>query len=120
MAAPTTPAPPPGPPAPEIYEATRATDGSGAVDRGNLLTRAQAEDRRRAGLDIVVCSPNTPANCQLAREIEEAVTPAGAVCLHHGPHRGALSLPHWQQRRGTPPPGHSFYETHIRQARVTP
>jgi hypothetical protein len=94
-------------------------DGTEAVDRGPLLSRQQAEARRRAGLDIVVCGPDTPANCQLAREIETAVTPAGDVCIHHGPHLGPQSLPHWQQKRGVPPPGHSFYETHVRQARAT-
>ena len=97
-----------------------ATDGSDNVDRGALLSRQQAEDRRRAEQDIVVCGPDTPLNCELARQIEQAVTLAGLLCLHHGPHRGPQSLPHWQQQRNTPPEGHSFYETHIRKARVTP
>ena len=115
-----TPSAAPAPPPPQIYEATRATDGAEALDRGALLTRQQAEDRRRAGLDVVVCGPSTPANCQLARAIEDAVTPATSHSIHHGPHLGPLPLPHWQQLRGVPPPGHSFDETHVRQARVGP
>jgi hypothetical protein len=118
MSAPTVPSPPAPPP--QIYEATRATDGSEAVDRGNLLTRVQAEDRRRQGLDIVVCGPLTTENCRLAREIEVAITSAGGVCIHHGPHLEPQSLPHRQQPSNAPPAGHSFYETHVRQARVTP
>ncbi|MCI0455349.1 MAG: hypothetical protein L0Z62_00015 [Gemmataceae bacterium] len=106
-----TPATPPSAPAsPEIYEATRATDGSEAVDRGKKLTRAEAEKRRRAGLDIVVCGPDEGANWQLARESEKAVSPAGQKPKAHGPHLGPASLPHWQQGGGSPP-GHSFYET---------
>jgi hypothetical protein len=42
MAVPTPPASSSGS-TPDIFEATRATDGSGAVDRGKLLTRPQAE-----------------------------------------------------------------------------
>src|SRR4051794_26299111 len=112
-----SPASTPGPPPAEIYEASLATDGTDAVDRGTLLSRAQAEARRRAGQDIVVCGADTGVNCQLAREIEAAVTSAAGKCIHHGPHLGMQSLPHWQQR--TPPPaGHSFYETHVRHART--
>jgi hypothetical protein len=117
MAAPPATPTPPAPPA--IYEATRATDGSEGVDRGNLLTPAEAEARRRAGLDIVVCGPDEGANWQLARGIETAVSASGQRPKAHGPHLGPQSLPHWQQR--TPPPaGHSFYETVMRKARVTP
>ena len=119
MSASTPPAPPPGPPPPEVYEATCATDGSDAVDRGRLLTRAEAEARRRAGLNIVVCGPDEGANWQLARAIEAAASRTGQPPKPHGAHGGPLSLPHWQQR--TPPPvGHSFYETLYRKARVTP
>jgi hypothetical protein len=124
MAAPTPPAPPPQPP-PEIYEATCATDGSGAVDRGKQLTRPEAEARRQVGLDVVVCGPDEGANWQLAREIETAISPAGQRPKAHGPHLGPQSLPHWQQR-GDAPAGHSFYETEgtpntaPRTARVIP
>src|SRR5262245_33648822 len=100
--------PTPAPAPPEIFEATCATDGSDAVDRGKQLTRAEAEARRRAGLDIVVCGSNEGANWQLAREIETAISPTGQKPKPHGPHLGSPSLPHWQQR-GKIPPGHSFY-----------
>src|ERR1700740_2353577 len=106
--------------APEIFEATRASDGSDAVFRGAKLTRSQAIARRQAGGDIVVCGPNTPLNDRIAWEIEKAATPTGNLPpIYHGPHGGQLSLPHWQQR--TPPPdGHSFHETSVRQARSVP
>jgi hypothetical protein len=114
MSAPTVTASPP-----TIYEATRATDGSDAVDRGRQLTRAEAEARRSAGLDIVVCGSDEGANWQLAREIETAVSPSGQRPKPHGPHLGPQSLPHWQQK-AAPPAGHSFYETVLRKARVAP
>jgi hypothetical protein len=77
------------------------------------LTQAAAEARRRAGLDIVVCGDDTPANCALARSIEATAGP----CEHDGPHHraGLFSLPHWQQKT-RPPDGHSFYETHATKA----
>jgi hypothetical protein len=104
--------PPPAAPilSPEIYEATRAADGSGAVDRGKQLTQQEAEANRQMGLDIVVCGSDEGANWQLARSIELAVSPAGQRPKAHGPHLGPLSLPHWQSGSGSPP-GHSFYET---------
>lgn len=118
MAAPTGHTPPASSP-PEIYEATRAMEGSEAVDRGNRLTRAEAEARRRSGQDIVVCGEDVFANCKLAEEIEKAVTPAGGNYLYHGPHLGPQSLPHFQQDP-PPPEGHSFHETPIRKARIRP
>jgi hypothetical protein len=60
-----------------IHEATRV---AGGVRRGALLTAAQAEARRRAGLDVVVCGNDTFANCNAARRIETAVGP----CYHDG------------------------------------
>ncbi len=98
------------PPPPTIHEATRVPGG---VRRGAALSPAQADARRRAGLDVVVCGQDTSANCLVARGIEAAV----GACYHDGPHAaGELqALPHWQQR--TPPPhGHTFYETHVRKA----
>ena len=115
----SAPVAPPQPPGPEIYEATCATDGSDAVDRGAQLTRAQAEARRAAEEDIVVCGPDPIANDLLARDIELAVTRPGGHCIHHGPHMGPMSLPHWQQDP-PPPEGHSFYETPVRKARIIP
>lgn len=84
------------PPVPEIYEATCATDGSGAVDRGTRLTLAQAQARRRAGGDVVVCGPDEGANWLLAKQIEDSISPAGQRPKAHGAHLGVLSLPHWQ------------------------
>jgi hypothetical protein len=112
---------PPPPPAgePEVFEATRAEDGSGAVFRHGKLTRQQAIDRRRTGGDIVVCRPDPFANDRLAGEIEQAVTPSGRRPIYHGPHLGPDSLPHWQQPM-PPPAGHSFHETPVRRARVAP
>jgi hypothetical protein len=110
-ASPTAPAPPL---APTIHEATCVPGG---VRRGAELTQAEAETRRRAGLDIVVCGDDTFATCNLARAIENAIGP----CYHDGPHwsAGLYSLPHWQQRT-PPPPGHSFYETNVTRALRTP
>jgi hypothetical protein len=83
------------------------------VRRGAAINRTQAEDRRRAGLDIVVCGDDAFANCQEARRIETAIGP----CYHDGPHAagGLYALPHWQQRSGLPV-GHSFYETDVTKA----
>src|SRR5271157_5039217 len=102
---PTAPASAP----PEIREATRATDGSGGVVKGALLTQARAEARRQAGLDIVICGEEAVANRLLAADIESAAGP----WTHHYPNlatTGPRALPHFQQRR-KPPAGHSFYET---------
>jgi hypothetical protein len=99
---------------PEVYEATRATDGTGAVIKGEHLTRAQAEARRQAGLDIVVCGADETDNYLLAADIEASAGP----WTHHRPHpvsAGPDALPHFQQRR-FPPRGHSFYETTTRKA----
>jgi hypothetical protein len=104
----------PSPSAPVICEATRATDGSGAVRRGRALTRAEAISRRRSGGDVVVCGPDPLANPREAYAIESAVGP----CVPDGPHldvAGALALPHFQQRAATPE-GHTFYETPVRKA----
>jgi hypothetical protein len=105
----TAPTPAPAP-APTIHEATRVPGG---VRRGRQLTRAQAEDERRAGRDIVVCGADTVANCREAKLIEQAV----GRCYHDGPHPagGMSALPHWQQH-APPPEGHSFYETHATKA----
>jgi hypothetical protein len=90
-----------------IHEASRVPGG---VQRGQPLIRAQAEMRRRAGLDIVVGGDDAFANCNEARTIEAMIGP----CYHDGPHvaGGLQALPHWQQRN-PPPDGHSFYETNV-------
>jgi hypothetical protein len=92
---------------PEVYEATRAMDGSGGVIKGRLLTRAEAETRRQGGLDIVVCGSDAVANRLEAADIEAAAGP----WTHHVPNfhtTGPRALPHFQQRRKQPR-GHSFY-----------
>ena len=99
---------------PSVHEAACARDGTGAVRRGRVLTRAEAISHRQNGGDVVVCGPDTFANYREARAIESAVGP----CIPDGPHldvAGTLALPHFQQR-AAPPAGHSFYETHIRKA----
>jgi hypothetical protein len=58
------------PPEPTIHEATRLFDGSGAVEWGREITVAQAAERRRAGLDIVVRGDDVDANRRRAREID--------------------------------------------------
>jgi hypothetical protein len=102
-----------------IHEATCA---SGLVLRGSPLTEAEAVQRRRAGLDIVVCGDDTIQNRDLAERIEQQV---GGAYMHDGPHRrsvGPNALPHWQQRGLPPaaPAGHSFYETHVTKSRPVP
>jgi hypothetical protein len=98
----------------QIYEATRATDGSGAVYKGALLSQAHAEARRQAGLDIVVCGPDALDNRLLAYDIESAAGPV-KIQTPHLVKAGPMALPHCQQRTGLPD-GHSFYETGTRKA----
>jgi hypothetical protein len=95
-------------PPPRIHEATLASGPSGAVLKGPEIDLATAIERRKAGLNIVVCGNNRKANCALAKQIEVAVGPYVQQTAHKkaGPH----SLPHVQQ--AVPPPeGHTFDET---------
>ena len=96
---------------PEIFEATLGTNG--AVHQGHTIDLATAIERRRNGLDIVICGPNSGANRRLAGHIER--TANGNVALEY-PHRsaGVKALPHWQPDP-RPPRGHSFYETEHRK-----
>src|SRR5438128_493055 len=97
-----------------IHEATRATDGSGAVIKGAMITRPEAEQRRQQGLHIVVCGPDELVNRLEAADIEATVGP----WTHHPSHlkaAGPQALPHFQQRRRGHG-GHSFYETATRKA----
>src|SRR5437763_307461 len=101
-------------PPPIIHEATRATDGSGAVIKGAAITRSEAEERRQKGLHIVVCGSDELANRLEAADIEASAGP----WTHHPSHlktAGAQALPHFQQRRRGHG-GHSFYETATRKA----
>jgi hypothetical protein len=93
---------------PTIHEATRIRGG---VRRGNQITEAEAVQRRKNGLDVVVCGDDTSSNCLLAMRIERQAT--GGQEKHEGYHEGAglNALPHWQPRSRSPA-GHSFYETH--------
>jgi hypothetical protein len=70
---------------PAVCEATRATDASGGVIKGAVLTQAQAEARRQAGQDIVVCGEDAVANRLLAADIEAAAGP----WTHHYPNLAA-------------------------------
>ena len=102
------PTSPPIPPMePSLFEATLG--GQGSVIRGAPIDRPQAEARRRAGLDVVVCGPDLKANRNLARAIEGG---AKGDYSRHDPHRksGPKALPHCQPSP-RPPAGHTFYET---------
>ena len=101
-----------------IHEATRATDGSGAVYKGAELDETAAIARRRAGLDVVVCGDDLRKNYSLAKDVEAAV----GVWKQQMPHQqqaGALALPHFQQAN-VMQAGHTFYETEHRKARRKP
>jgi len=96
---------------PQIFEASLGSNGS--VLKGQPLTQVQAEDRRKAGLDIVICGPDLAANCRLAEAVESAVGKAKRCPPH--PRAGAQALPHYQPDP-RPPAGHTFYETPQRKA----
>src|SRR5262249_19032870 len=93
--------------APKIHEATLG--GAGSVRKGPEITQAEAEKRRKAGLDIVVCGPDRVTNRLLAGKIERNANGKAKCCFPH-PSAGSRSLPHWQPDP-RPPDGHSFYET---------
>jgi hypothetical protein len=97
---------------PQIYEATLGSNG--AVVKGPPLTQAQAEARRRAGQDVVVCGSILPANRRLAGEIERNANGKAKRCFPHE-NAGPLALPHFQPDP-RPPDGHTFYETPKRKA----
>jgi len=88
---------------------------SGAVEWGPELTPAEAVQRRKAGLDVVVRGPNQGKNRLRAQEIETAV---GTPITHDVPHAKAapLALPHFHQV-SRDPEGHSFYELGNRKVR---
>jgi len=97
---------------PTIHEATRGSGG--AVVKGAQLTQAQAEARRKAGLDVVVCGPSITANSALAQAIEANANGQWKRCPPHA-NAGPRALPHYQpDPRG--PDGHTFYETPNRKA----
>lgn len=99
-------------PEPRIYEATLGANG--AVVKGTELTQAQAESRRKAGQDVVVCGDNLTMNRQMAGEIERNANGKSKRCPPHA-NAGANALPHYQpDPRGQK--GHTFYETPNRKA----
>lgn len=121
----SSPDPPPGQPSsqtapapPTIHEAECESGPSGAVLRGPALDVTAAADRRRIGLDIVVCGSDTDNNRRLAYQVEAAV---GATTRPQLPHKnaGPMALPHFHQLNRSPH-GHSFYETDRRKTRKKP
>src|SRR5438128_428294 len=104
------PAAPPTPP--QIFEATRGS--LGRVIRGTPIDQAQAEARRQAGEDVVVCGTNHHANRALAGQLERNANGAAKRCPPHL-NEGPYALPHFQPDP-RPPEGHTFYETSNRRA----
>jgi hypothetical protein len=100
---------------PRVFEAELVPGPSGAVQYGNELTPDEASERRRKGLDLVVCGGDSRTNRQLARRIESAVGPP-TKAQPPEPKAGPLALPHFHQQ-SRKPGGHSFYETDKRKAR---
>src|SRR6266700_218090 len=85
---------------PKIHEATLASGPSGAVLKGAEIDLATAIERRREGLDVVVCGDLTRANRDLARHIESSIGSAVLQTPHE--EAGAASLPHFQPVRRPP------------------
>jgi len=104
------PATPPTPP--QIFEATLGSQGR--VIRAAQIDQAQAEARRRAGQDVVVCGANHRANRSLAGQIETNANGKAKRCPPHH-NEGPYALPHYQPDP-RPPEGHTFYETSNRRA----
>jgi hypothetical protein len=108
---PTTPTSPPQ--TPQVYEAKLGANG--AVVRGMALTQTQAEAKRKAGDDVVVCGPNLSANRRLAGAIEKNANGSSKRCPPHQ-NAGPLALPHYQPDP-RPPQGNTFYETPNRRSK---
>ncbi len=108
-----SPADPAPPPAPTIHAATlRRWDG--AVVKGRQITQADAEARRKAGGNVVVCGSVDLDNRILARTVE---TNANGPAIHCAPHfsTGSGALPHYHPKARFPR-GHTFYETRTEKA----
>lgn len=106
------PAPSAPPSSPQVFEASLGADG--AVVKGPAIAQAQAEARRKAGRDVVVCGPDLAANRGLAGAIERNANGRSKRCPPHAS-SGPNSLPHYQPDP-RPPAGHTFYETPNRKA----
>ena len=102
----------PAPAPPTIYEATRGNNG--AVVKGAQITQSQAEARRRAGDDVVVCGPSLGLNRSLAKTIEQNANGTWKLCPPHL-NEGPYALPHCQPDP-RPSDRHTFYETPNRKA----
>ncbi len=116
---PVTNQPPAPTPGPTIHIATRAMDGSGAVEWSDLLTLEEAIDRRKNGLDVVVRGSDKRANRRLAGTVEAGVGPPSPPQFPHTATAGPYALPHFHQASRTPI-GHSFYEVDGVKARKKP
>jgi hypothetical protein len=95
-----------------VFEASLG--GGGSVVKGLAITQVQAEVRRKAGQDVVVCGVDLAANRRLARTIETNANINVKLCPPH-PSSGPGALPHFQPDP-RPPTGHTFYETPNRNA----
>jgi hypothetical protein len=98
-----------------IHEAALASGASGAVQKGAAISFEAAVERRRAGLDVVVCGNDRKANFRRAGEIESVIGPWEREPPHVG-RAGENALPHLHQASRSPA-GHCFYETENRKAR---
>jgi hypothetical protein len=99
-------------PGPRIFEAVRLS--TGGVKKGAPLSQSQAQARRKAGHDVVVCGADLKGNRRLAGVIERGANGNAKRCPPH-PSAGPKALPHYQPDP-RPPGGHTFYETPNRKA----
>lgn len=97
----------------QVFEALLGEGGS--VVKGTALTQTEAESRRKAGEDVVVCGANLSVNRSLAGTIERNANGKTKRCPPHAS-AGKNALPHFQPDP-RPPEGHTFYETTHRKAR---
>lgn len=103
----------PTPPAAQTIHAAARSE-AGIVRKLEKITEAEAVERRKNGLDVVVCGGDRVANRRAAGRIELAAHGKSKCCP---PQAGPRSLPHWQpDPRVEGDNGHSFYETDNRKA----
>lgn len=102
----------PGSSEPQVFEASLG--GNGSVIKGSAITQADANARRNAGRDVVVCGPDIRLNRSVAGAIEQAANGKVKRCPPHAS-SGPNALPHYQPDP-RPPAGHTFYETPNRKA----
>jgi hypothetical protein len=97
---------------PKIFEASLGAYGS--VAKVIEITQAEAEAKRKAGQDVVVCGTDLAANRRVAGTIERNANSTAKRCPPHSM-AGPKALPHFQPDP-RPPGGHTFYETPNRKA----